>query len=159
MIEFRQPDVNIGYIVMCQIFIAFGGGTSVICEQMTIMAVSSQEMIPALLSMEGMIISIGQAIGSTISQALWSGIFPQKLAKYLPASSQSSLADIYGSISVQSSYPIGSPTRDAINKAYGDTQRLMLITATCLHLLTWGSVVFWEDVNVKNIEQVKGLIF
>lgn len=31
-IIFRQPDVNIGYIVMCQIFIAFGGGTLVICE-------------------------------------------------------------------------------------------------------------------------------
>lgn len=159
MIKFRQPDVNIGYIVMCQIFIAFGGGTLVICEQMTVMAVSSQEMIPALLSMEGMITSIGQAIGSTIAEALWSGIFPQKLAKYLPASAQSSLADIYGSITVQSSYPIGSPTRDAINQAYGDTQRLMLITATCLHLLTWGSVVFWEDVNVKDIKQVKGLIF
>jgi hypothetical protein len=159
MIKFRQPDVNIGYIVMCQIFIAFGGGTLVICEQMTVMAVSSQEIIPALLSMEGMVTSIGQALGSTIVEALWSGIFPQKLAKYLPKSAQSSLADIYGSIIVQSSYPIGSPTRDAINQAYGDTQRLMLITATCLHLLTWGSVVFWEDVNIKNIEQVKGLVF
>jgi MFS family permease len=29
MIHFRQPDVNIGYIVMCQIFIAFAGGTLV----------------------------------------------------------------------------------------------------------------------------------
>ena len=26
LIKFRQPDTNIGYIVMCQIFIAFGGG-------------------------------------------------------------------------------------------------------------------------------------
>lgn len=106
-----------------------------------------------------MITSIGQAIGSTIAQVLWSGIFHQKLAKYLPASAQSSLADIYGSIAVQSSYAIDSPTSDAIKKGYGDTQRLVLITATCLHLLTWGSVVFWEDVNVKDIEQVKGLIF
>ena len=29
MIHFRRPDVNIGYIVMCQIFIAFAGGTLV----------------------------------------------------------------------------------------------------------------------------------
>jgi MFS family permease len=29
MVHFRQPDVNIGYIVMCQIFIAFAGGTLV----------------------------------------------------------------------------------------------------------------------------------
>lgn len=32
MIQFRQPDVNIGYIVMCQIFIAVAGGTLVICQ-------------------------------------------------------------------------------------------------------------------------------
>lgn len=32
MIQFRQADVNIGYIVMCQIFIAFAGGTLVICQ-------------------------------------------------------------------------------------------------------------------------------
>lgn len=32
MIHFRQPDINIGYIVMCQIFIAFARGTLVICQ-------------------------------------------------------------------------------------------------------------------------------
>ncbi|KAF7587916.1 hypothetical protein BBP40_006511 [Aspergillus hancockii] len=47
MIKFRKPGVNIGYIVMCRIFIAIGGGTMVICEQMTVMAVSSQQHIPA----------------------------------------------------------------------------------------------------------------
>ncbi|OKL61199.1 hypothetical protein UA08_03149 [Talaromyces atroroseus] len=158
MIKFRQPGVNIGYIAMCQIFIAFGGGTLVICEQMTIMAVSSQAMIPALLSMESMITSVGGAIGSTIAEALWSGVFPEKLANYLPTTAQSNLAEIYGSITVQSSYPVGSQTRTAINHAYGDTQRLMLITATCLHILTWGSVLFWEDVDVRKIKQVKGLV-
>jgi hypothetical protein len=41
MIRFRQPPSNIGYIVMCQIFIAFGGGTPVICEQMTVIDISA----------------------------------------------------------------------------------------------------------------------
>jgi MFS family permease len=159
MIKFRQPGVNIGYVAMCQIFIAFGGGTLVICEQMTVTAVSSQAMIPALLSMESMIASVGEAIGSTIAEALWSGVFPEKLAKYLPASAQGNLKEIYGSITVQSSYPVGSPTRTAIDHAYGDTQRLMLITATCLHILTWISVLLWKDVDVRKIKQVKGLVF
>lgn len=30
MIHFRQPDVRLGYIIMCQIFIAFGGGYLVV---------------------------------------------------------------------------------------------------------------------------------
>ncbi|GMG03760.1 unnamed protein product [Aspergillus oryzae] len=74
MIKFREPGVNIGYIVMCQIFIAFGGGTLVICEQMTVMAVSSQQHIPAVLAMESMFINIGSAVGTTIATALWTAV-------------------------------------------------------------------------------------
>lgn len=159
MIKFRQPDVNIGYIIMCQIFVAFGGGTLVICEQMTVMAVTTQALIPSILSMEGMMTSVGNAIGSTIAGAIWTGVFPKKLAEYLPADAQKDLVSIYGSLTVQSSYPVGSPARDGINHAYGDTQKLMLIAATCLYSVTLASVFFWRDINVKKIKQVKGLIF
>lgn len=159
MIKFRQPDAHIGYIVMCQIFVAIGGGTLVICEQMTVMAVTTQALIPAILSMEGMMTSIGNAIGSTIAGAIWTGVFPKKLAEYLPADAQKDLTSIYGSITVQSSYPVGSPARDGINHAYGDTQKLMLIAATCLYSVTLASVFFWRDINVKKIKQVNGLIF
>ncbi|KAL8243630.1 hypothetical protein R6Q59_009888 [Mikania micrantha] len=76
MINFRQPNVNIGYIVMCQIFIAFGGGVLVIAEQTTLMAVSKQQDFPALLAVEAMVIAIGGAIGQTIAGAMWTGIFP-----------------------------------------------------------------------------------
>jgi MFS family permease len=36
MIHFRQSGISIGYVVMCQIFIAFGGGSLVICEEMAV---------------------------------------------------------------------------------------------------------------------------
>ena len=157
MIKFRQPDSNIGYIVMCQIFIAFGGGTLVICEQMTVMAVSKQSDIAAVIAMEGAIISIGSSIGSTIAEAMWTGIFPEKLLQLLPASALPDFADIYGSLTTQTSFPKGSPTRNAIDRAYGDTQRLMLITATCLYSITLVSVLFWRNVNVKEIKQISGL--
>ncbi|KAL3456498.1 hypothetical protein BJX64DRAFT_270600 [Aspergillus heterothallicus] len=76
MIHFRHAGVDIGYIVMCQIFIAYGGETLVICEQMTVMAVSRQQDIPAVLAAESMFIKIGSAIGSTFAAAMWTGIFP-----------------------------------------------------------------------------------
>ncbi|PKS04877.1 hypothetical protein jhhlp_008241 [Lomentospora prolificans] len=158
MIHFRQPDVNIGYVVMCLIFIAFGGGTLVICEQMTVMAVSKHQDIPAILAMEGMVASMGQSIGSTVAAAMWTGIFPKKLAKYLPAEAQGDAALIYSSIDVQTSYPVGSPTRDGINQAYGATQKLMLIAATSLYSITWASTFMWESINVKTIEQFKGAV-
>ncbi|KAL4779567.1 major facilitator superfamily domain-containing protein [Aspergillus varians] len=159
MIHFRQAGVDIGYIVMCQIFIAFGGGTLVICEQMTVMAVSRQQDIPAVLAAESMFINIGSAVGSSIAAAMWTGIFPQRLKENLPADALPNLSTIYGDVSAQYGYPVGSPERDAINLSYSQTQRLMLITATCLYSITLVSVILWKDVNVKKIHQVRGRVF
>jgi hypothetical protein len=153
MIKFRQPDVNIGYIVMCQIFIAFGGGVLVISEQTTLMAVSKQQDFPALLAVEAMVIAIGSAIGSTIAGAIWTGVFPARLAANLPADAQGNLTSIYGDITVQQSYAWGSPERDAINLSYGQTQRYMLIAATCIYSVTLFSVALWENVDVKKLKQ------
>jgi hypothetical protein len=46
MIHFRQPEQGIGYVVMCQIFIAFGGGSLIICEEMAVMSVHRSISIP-----------------------------------------------------------------------------------------------------------------
>jgi MFS family permease len=158
MVNFRQPDVNIGYVVMCQIFIAFGGGALVITEQMAAMAAVSHQHVAVILAIEGMFSSIGGAIGSTIAAAIWTGVFPVKLREYLPAETAASWATIYGSITEQLSYPMGSATRDAINKAYGAAQRDMLIGATCIQVISIVAVIFWRDIKVKDFKQVKGLV-
>lgn len=159
MIHFRESGVNIGYIIMCQIFIAFGGGTLVICEQMTLMAVGSQADIPALIAMESMVVNIGSAIGSSIAGALWMDLFPAKLTKYLPEDAMSNFSKIYGDLNVQASYPKGSAARNAINRSYSEAQRIMLIVSTCLHVTTIVTTWFWEDLNIKEIKQVKGRVF
>lgn len=153
MIKFRQPDENIGYIVMCMIFIAFGGGVLVTSEQTTLMAVSKQQDFPALLAVESMVIAIGSAIGSTIAGALWTGIFPARLMANLPADAMDNFTMIYGDIVTQSSYPVGSATRDAINLSYGQTQRYMLITAVCIYSLLIFSIAMWENVDVRKMKQ------
>jgi MFS family permease len=153
MIAFRQPDVNIGYIVMCQIFVAFGGGVLVISEQTTLMAVSKQQDFPALLACESMVISVGSSIGITIAGAMWTGIFPARLMANLPASAMDNFASIYGDLVVQGGYPLGSPERTAINKSYGETQKLMLIAATCIYSVTLTSVVLWQNVDVRKQKQ------
>jgi hypothetical protein len=73
MIHFRQPDQNVGYLIMCQIFIAFAGGTLVICEQMAVMAAASHQQVAVVLAIEGMFSSVGGAVGSTIAAAIWTG--------------------------------------------------------------------------------------
>ncbi|AEO59759.1 hypothetical protein MYCTH_2308280 [Thermothelomyces thermophilus ATCC 42464] len=158
MAYFRQPDVNIGYIVMCQIFIAVAGGTLVICEQMAVMAATTHQYITVVLAVEAMFASVGGAIGSTVAGAIWNGVFPKKLAQHLPPESQGSLTTIVGSLEKQLSYPMGSPTRTAIQHAYGDAQRIMIIASTVIQVISVASVVVWKDFRVKDFKQVKGLV-
>ncbi|EXJ68536.1 uncharacterized protein A1O5_08329 [Cladophialophora psammophila CBS 110553] len=158
MLRFRQPNTHIGYVIMCQIFIAFAGGTLVICEQIAVMAAASHQHVAVVIAIEGMFSSVGGAIGSTIATAIWTGNFREKLSTYLPASAQGDIDSIYGSLVVQSSYPPGTPTREAINRAYGDTQKLMLIASTAFLALAIVSVAMWRNICVKDINQVRGRV-
>jgi hypothetical protein len=158
MVVFRQPGVNIGYIVMCQIFIAFAGGTLVICEQMAAMAATDHQHVAVVLAIEGMFASIGGAIGQSIAAGIWTGVFPKRLAEYLPEGAKADTSLIYGDITKQLSYPFGSEERVAINRAYGDAQRYMLTVGTCILVLAIFAVALWRDIRVKDFKQVKGLV-
>lgn len=156
MIAFREPNQSIGLIVMCQIFIAVAGGGIVITEQVAALAATSHQYVAVVLAVESMFSSIGGAIGSTVATAIWTGVFPGKLAQYLPAEDQADLMTIYGSTTVQLTYPVGSDTRIAIQRAYGETQKLMLIAATAVLIIPWIAAFCWRDINIKNFKQTKG---
>lgn len=156
MIHFRQPDQYIGYIVMCQIFISFAAGTVIICDEIAIMAATSHQHVAAVLAVLGVFANIGGAIGLTISAAIWQSVFPNRLAKYLPASELPNLLLIYEDIMTQLSYPVGSPARIAIQHAYGDAQTKLLIAGTAIWVLGIVAVMMWRDIKIIGIKQTKG---
>ncbi|KAI1471295.1 MFS general substrate transporter [Daldinia caldariorum] len=158
LIHFRQPGTHLGWIIMCEILYAFAGGACVIGEQMAVMAAAAHQHVAVVLAMEGMFSSVGGAIGGTVSAAIWTGVFPTALAKYLPAESQANLTAIYSQLPVQLSYPVGSPTRDAIILAYGDGLRWMFVAATAVTVLGLVSVAVWRDIKVSDFKQVKGRV-
>jgi hypothetical protein len=158
MLHFRQPDTNVGYIVMCQIFIAVAGGCLVICEQIAAMAAVSHQYVAMVLAIQAMFARVGGAIGQTLATAIWTGVFPKKLAEYLPPETQGNLTTIVGDVTTQLSFPVGDPTRTAIQRAYGDAQQAMLIASSAILVVSIISVVVWRDINVKDIKQVKGLV-
>ncbi|KAF1814759.1 MFS general substrate transporter [Eremomyces bilateralis CBS 781.70] len=158
MIPFRSADSKIGLIVMCQIFIAFAGGTLVIVEQMAAMAAVTHQHVAVVLAIEGMFANVGGAIGQAIASAVWTGVFPVRLAEYLPESSKADALTIYGDIETQLSYPMGSPERIAIQMAYADAQRYMLIGGTAILALGFPAIMVWRDIKVKDFKQTKGLV-
>ncbi|KAI0181568.1 MFS general substrate transporter [Hypoxylon sp. FL1284] len=158
LIHFRQPGTYLGWIIMCEILYAFAGGACVIGEQMAVMAAAAHQHVAVVLAMEGMFSSVGGAIGGTIAAAIWTGLFPKKLAEYLPPEAQADLTSIYSNLEVQLSYPVGSPTRDAIKVAYGESQKWMFVAATAITGLGLVCVMMWRDIKVKDFKQVKGRV-
>jgi MFS family permease len=158
LMEFCEPDVNFGYIIMTQIFIACAGRAIVITEQIAVMAATDHQYVAVVLAIQGMFSSVGGGIGSSIATAVWTGIFPNKLAEYLPAESQDALLSIYASLPVQLSYPKGTATRIAIERAYGDAQKYMNIGGTCMLILAIPAVIMWRDIKVTDFKQVKGRV-
>lgn len=63
---------------------------------------------------------------------------------------------IYSDITKQLSFEQGTPVRYAIQQAYGDAQRYMLIGGTCILVLGFPLIMVWRDIRVKDIKQVKG---
>ncbi|EYE90522.1 siderophore iron transporter mirB [Aspergillus ruber CBS 135680] len=159
MIYFRHPGTNISLIVLIQIFMAFSGGTLVMTEQLAAMSAVPHNEVAVVLALEGLFMSIGGSIGQSISGAIWTNILPDKLVEYLPDSEKANWKDIYGSLEVQLSYPVGSPARNAIIMAYGYVQRRMLLAGVCFMPLALGCVLLWKNIDVKGKQQTRGMVF
>jgi hypothetical protein len=159
MIHFRKPGSGVGYVVMCQIFIAFAGGTMIICQQVAVLASASHNHAAAALALLGLFGNTGGAIGNSISGAIWTNTFPNALQRLLPEESVADWETIYESLDVQLSYEMGTATRDAIMAAYADAQSKMLIAGTCIMALSLGWMFVIRNIKVSEIEQVKGVLF
>ncbi|KAH8773359.1 major facilitator superfamily domain-containing protein [Hyaloscypha sp. PMI_1271] len=157
MIHFRQPDQGIGYVIMCQIFIAFGGGSLIICEEMAVMAAAPHENVASMLALIGLFSSVGQAIGQAISAAIYTNTFPSALDRALPGNATLN-AELYGSLTAQLLYPIGSPERNAVIYAYGQAQWYLTIAATVVLVPCFIFIGVWKDFKVKELRQVKGRV-
>ncbi|KAJ4855555.1 major facilitator superfamily domain-containing protein [Trichoderma breve] len=136
MIYFRRPNQNVGYLVMCQVFISIGA--------------------LALLNVVG---TVGDAMGATISGAIWTNTFQKALERYLPESALPDLDVIYEDLDTQLSYPVGSAVRLAIQKAYAYSQTRMLAAGTGV----MGLAIIWmlmiRNINLAKVAQVKGMVF
>jgi hypothetical protein len=156
LIHFRHPDENVGYLVMCIIFIAVGQGVIVIGAEIAILAAASHVHVAVCIAVLGVFSSVGGAIGFTVASAIWQDIMPKRLMEYLPAEDLPNLLMIYGDLTTQLSYPIGSSTRLAIQHAYGDAQLRLLTVGTAVWAVAVIGVLMWRNIDVIGIKQTKG---
>ncbi|KAE8392532.1 putative siderochrome-iron transporter [Aspergillus alliaceus] len=158
MIHFRGQHDDIGYIVMCQIFIAFAGGMLVIGQDMAVMTAADHDGVPMMLSILGLFASLGGAAGNAVASAVYTNVFPQRLQENLPAEALSNWVDIYvGGYIEQMKYPMGSAVRIAINNAWGDSQKYSCIATTAVMVLGFPCIAVWKNLTVDK-KQNKGVL-
>lgn len=156
MIHFRSSEQNIGYLVMCQIFIAFSGGTLVISQDMAVMSAADRDGVPMVLSILSLFSSIGGAIGYSVTGAIYANTFPEALYKALPESAKANYTEIYtGGYTLQTSYPVGSDIRTAIDSAWGTYEKAACTASTCFLILAIPAIAMWKNYNVDR-KQNKG---
>ncbi|KAI8287519.1 MFS siderochrome iron transporter 1 [Colletotrichum sp. SAR11_240] len=158
MIHFRQSDQNIGFIILCQILIAIAGGTVIVTAGLAAMAAASHQHVAVVLATEAMFAEIGGAIGLTVSAAIWQDVFAKKLMENLPTEELANFLPIHSDLATQLMYPVGSATRKALQLAYGEAQKMMLIAATAIWVVGFVATFAWRDINVKTLKQVKGQV-
>ncbi|KAF3017963.1 hypothetical protein E8E15_004733 [Penicillium rubens] len=73
--------------------------------------------------------SVAGATGTSVAGAIWRNTLPGKLQQYLPNEVKGQAKSIFGSIVVARKYAVGTEARDAINRSYRESQRLLAIAA------------------------------
>ena len=121
-----------------------------------VMASADHDGVPLMLSLISLSTSIGGSIGLSVSAAINANVFPQALRSQLPNASATDLSAIYlGGYTTQITYPVGSATRNAINYAWGESQRYGAIASTCILVLAIPAIAVWKNHRVDR-KQNKG---
>lgn len=134
MLAYRTESASTATLVGTQIAIGIGGGFLNVPVQLGVQASVSHQQVAAATTVWLTLLEVGGAVGAAISGAIWSTYIPSKLQQYLPTDQTADYTKIYGSILVSADYvlyPAGSPARIAINRAYQETMRYLLIGALC----------------------------
>lgn len=134
MVRYRTEGSSIGQLVGTQIALGLGGGMLNVPTQLGVQASASHQEVASATAILLTILEIGGAVGTAISGAIWRGNIPKKLREYLPSDAQGQATTIFGNISAAISYPMGTPERVAINRAYQETMTTLLTVALCISL-------------------------
>ncbi|KAJ6447247.1 siderophore iron transporter mirA [Purpureocillium lavendulum] len=119
--------------------------------QVSVQAVVSRQEVAVATGIFQAANSVGAAIGTSISGAIWRNTLPDKLLAHLPEQEKKNALKIFQSIVVAQKYPVGTPARAAIDRSYRESQRILGIVATCV--CAPNVFIMWFMRNVRLDEE------
>ena len=124
-------------IVGAQICLGIAGGMFPYPAQASIQAATKHEHVAIVTGIYLATYNIGSALGNTVSGAMWQHIIPGELLRQTGSSALA--ADVYADpFLFATTYPVGTPEREAVILAYRHVQRLLCIAGICLSFLLIG---------------------
>ena len=90
---------------------------------------------------------ISEYLTYSVAGAIWRSTLPDKLRQYLPSELKDQANSIFGSIVVARKYAVGTDARNAIDRSYRESQRLLAIAA--LVSLSLMLIVMFFLKNIK----------
>jgi MFS family permease len=160
MIFYRVEGASTAALVATTALVGIGGGMLAGPAQLGVQASVNHGEVAAATAIFLTFLEIGGAAGSAISGAIWTANVPKKLALYLPPETRDQALEIYSNIGLASTgWPVGSPTRDAINRAYQETMTKILVVAACVAVPVILLSFVMENHKLDEMEQhVKGVV-
>jgi len=118
MIKARSATGNTAELVMCQVLQGLGGGFAAIAIQVSAQAAVQHADVATVTAMVLLITEVGNSVGSAAATAIWRSNMPRELAKYVPTTNTTLLAELYGSITDIVTYAPNDPIRLGAIEAY-----------------------------------------
>lgn len=160
MIFYRVEHASTASLVATTALVGIGGGMLNVPAQLGVQASANHQEVAAATAIFLTFLEIGGAVGSAVSGAIWTASVPRKLALYLPPETRDRAAEIYSNIELASTgWPMGSPTREAINRAYQETMTRILTVAVCVAVPVILLSFLMENYKLDEMQQhVKGVV-
>ncbi|RAQ79178.1 enterobactin transporter MirA [Aspergillus flavus] len=147
---------NEASFVTAKALIGIGRGFYQTASQVSAQAVVTKQEISVVTAVFFASMGVGGAIGTSISGAIWRNNLPTKLRQYLPEELKPQTMAIFQSIVTAKKYAKGTPAREAIDRSYRETQRLLAIGGLCAVSPMLIVMFFLKNVHLDKRDNVVG---
>lgn len=151
--RYRTLSSSQTQLVFSQIVLGAGAGLIATPAQLAVQAACTHQDVATVTALFLTLSSVGGAIGDAIAGSIWRNVLPRKLNELLPADSKPQAAAIFASYLTAVSYPMGSPTRNAINEAYDYSMHILMIVVLCLMVPMWLFVAIMKSFKLDTMRQ------
>jgi hypothetical protein len=159
MVAYNTSSATRFQIASSQVVIGLGGAMTIALIQAAVQVSVPPALVAQTIATLNVFPCMGNAIGSAVAGALWSGLLPGKLARSLsPTGHLNELATIFAEpLTWIVDHPLGSSTRTAVVNSYLSCWRVLMIVATLVCASSLLVVILVKDLRLGDGQSAEGV--